>query len=64
MGQNLRPVAWAADGLIEGVEDPERDFFLGVQWHAETLTHRPEHAALFQGLVRSSRRPRRVSKAA
>lgn len=64
LGDGLRPVAWAQDGLIEGVEDPGRDFLVGVQWHAETLTHRPEHAALFDGLVRSSRRPRRVSRAA
>ena len=64
LGDGLRPVAWAAEGLIEGVEDPGRDFFVGVQWHAETLTHRPEHAALFEGLVRSARKPRRVRRAA
>jgi len=64
LGDGLRPVAWAQDGLIEGIEDPDRDFVVGVQWHAETLTHRPEHAALFEGLVRLARRPRRVRKAA
>ena len=64
LGHGLRPVAWSADGLIEAVEDPEREFFLGVQWHAETLTHRPEHHALFEGLVRFARRPRRVRRAA
>lgn len=26
---------WADDGLIEAVEDPERRFVLGVQWHPE-----------------------------
>jgi putative glutamine amidotransferase len=25
----------AADGLVEAVEDPRRDFVLGVQWHPE-----------------------------
>ena len=64
LGDGLRPVAWSEDGLIEGVEDDGRDFFVGVQWHAETLTHRPEHAALFDGLVRFARRPRRVRRAA
>jgi len=51
LGRGLRPVAWAPDGVIEGVEDARRGFLVGVQWHAETLTHRPEHAALFSGLV-------------
>jgi putative glutamine amidotransferase len=27
--------AVAADGVIEGVEDPSRRFCLGVQWHPE-----------------------------
>ena len=57
-------VAWSPEGQIEAIEDPDREFFLGVQWHAETLSHRPEHAALFDGLVRVARRPRRVSSAA
>ena len=64
LGRGLSPVAWSEDGLIEGVEDPDREFFVGVQWHAETLTHRPEHHALFEGLVRFARRPRRVRRAA
>jgi putative glutamine amidotransferase len=36
VGSNLVATAWAADGLIEAVEDsrPER-FVLGVQWHPE-----------------------------
>jgi putative glutamine amidotransferase len=38
-------------GLIEGVEDPSRAFVVGVQWHAESLTARPEQAGLFKGLV-------------
>ena len=44
-------MAWAPDGVIEAVEAPGRDFLIGVQWHAETLTARPEEAALFHGLV-------------
>ena len=36
LGKNLRPTAWANDGVIEGVEDT-RDgrFAVGVQWHPE-----------------------------
>ena len=42
--------------MIEAVEAPSRDFLIGVQWHAETLTARPEEAALFHGLVEAAAR--------
>jgi putative glutamine amidotransferase len=51
LGRGLRAVAWAPDGVVEGVEAPSREFLVGVQWHAETLTDRPEEARLFEGLV-------------
>jgi putative glutamine amidotransferase len=36
IGKNLRPIAWANDGVIEAVEDSRDDrFALGVQWHPE-----------------------------
>ena len=36
VGENLRAVAWANDGVIEGIEDTRSDrFVLGVQWHPE-----------------------------
>lgn len=56
LGQGLRAVAWSPDGVIEGVEAPARDFVVGVQWHAESLVGRREHAALFRGLVDASTR--------
>jgi putative glutamine amidotransferase len=31
----LTPTAWAEDGVIEALEDPQRRFVLGVQWHPE-----------------------------
>ncbi|HLM50343.1 MAG TPA: gamma-glutamyl-gamma-aminobutyrate hydrolase family protein, partial [Solirubrobacteraceae bacterium] len=52
----LLPVAWASDGTIEAVEDPERDFVVGVQWHAECLAARPQEAAVFRALVEAARR--------
>jgi putative glutamine amidotransferase len=54
IGSGLRPVAWSPDGVIEGLEDPERAFVLGVQWHAETLFDRPEHARLFEALIEAA----------
>jgi putative glutamine amidotransferase len=51
LGEGLRVSARAPDGTIEAVEDPQRDFLIGVQWHAETLVHRPYEAALFRRFV-------------
>jgi putative glutamine amidotransferase len=51
LGAGLRAVAWAPDGTVEGIEDPAMAFFLGVQWHAETLVDRPAHHRLFEGFV-------------
>ena len=45
------PCAHAPDGTIEALYDPALRFCLGVQWHAELLTHRAEHAPLLGELV-------------
>jgi gamma-glutamyl-gamma-aminobutyrate hydrolase PuuD len=47
IGAGLRPVAWADDGTVEALEDPDRRFALGVQWHPE---EGPD-TALFSALV-------------
>ena len=51
VGGGLREVAWADDGTIEGLEDPERRFAVGVLWHPEA----GEDARLFDGLVAEAR---------
>jgi len=55
LGQGLTVSARAPDGTIEAVEDPTRPFLIGVQWHAETLIHRPYEAALFRRFVDACR---------
>jgi putative glutamine amidotransferase len=55
LGEGLKVVARAPDGTIEAVEDPARPFLIGVQWHAETLAHRPYEAALFRHFVEAAR---------
>jgi putative glutamine amidotransferase len=51
LGAGLVPVAWAPDGTIEAIEATDRAFVLGVQWHAECLTDRPEEAAIFSAFA-------------
>lgn len=41
-------VAWAPDGTPEGIEFPEKDFFLGVQWHPEIIATTPQ---LFEAFI-------------
>jgi putative glutamine amidotransferase len=55
IGAGLKVVARAPDGTIEAVEDPGHPFTIGVQWHAETLVHRPYEAALFRHFVEACR---------
>lgn len=52
LGRGLRAVAWAPDGIVEGIEGD--GFVLGVQWHVETLVHLPRHARLFAALVEAA----------
>jgi putative glutamine amidotransferase len=54
IGSGLREVAWAEDGVVEGLEDPEKRFALGVLWHPEE----GEDFALFQALVEEARQYR------
>jgi putative glutamine amidotransferase len=54
IGTGLREVAWAEDGLVEGLEDPGRRFSLGVLWHPEE----GEDRALFEALVEEAKRYR------
>lgn len=36
VGKNLEAIAWAKDGIIEGIQDTRKGrFILGVQWHPE-----------------------------
>jgi gamma-glutamyl-gamma-aminobutyrate hydrolase PuuD len=51
IGEGLRETAWAEDGTVEGVEDPEKRFAVGVLWHPEA----GEDAALFEALVAEAR---------
>jgi gamma-glutamyl-gamma-aminobutyrate hydrolase PuuD len=51
IGDGLREVAWADDGTVEALEDPDKRFAVGVLWHPEA----GEDAALFDALVEQAR---------
>ena len=51
VGRGLREVAWADDGTIEALEDPEQRFAVGVLWHPEA----GEDMKLFEALVAEAR---------
>jgi putative glutamine amidotransferase len=54
LGDGLEIIARAPDGIVEAIHDPARRFCLGVQWHAELLTHRAEHAPLIEALIHAA----------
>jgi putative glutamine amidotransferase len=52
IGEGLREVAWAEDGVVEAVEDPGKPFLVGVLWHPEA----GEDQRLFDQLVEAARK--------
>jgi gamma-glutamyl-gamma-aminobutyrate hydrolase PuuD len=52
IGDGLREVAWAEDGIVEAVEDDEKPFVVGVLWHPEA----GEDQRLFEQLVEAARK--------
>src|SRR6185503_5822073 len=55
-GLNLRPVAFANDGVIEAVEDTTGRFVVGVQWHPERgWREDPFSKALFSAFIDQAR---------
>jgi putative glutamine amidotransferase len=48
----FEPAAWAPDGTLEAMEDPDSAFRVGVQWHPEV----GDDPRLFDALVRAASR--------
>lgn len=51
LGDNLRPVAWAEDGVIEAVEHVVHPWCIAVQWHPEMQLGHPVQSRLFRALT-------------
>jgi putative glutamine amidotransferase len=57
VGRGLVVNAMAPDGVVEGVEMPEKPFVLGLQWHPEFLWQSdPREFAVFERLVGAATR--------
>lgn len=62
LGPRARAVAWADDGVIEGIEGPG-SFVVGVQWHPERMVGEDEgQARLFGAFVGATRESRIESR--
>ena len=42
--KNLKISAYSEDGLIEAIEEKNKDFMIGVQWHPESMIDYDEYA--------------------
>jgi putative glutamine amidotransferase len=51
LGDGLRPVAWAEDGVIEAVEHVEHPWCIGVQWHPEMQLDDVGQQRIFRALI-------------
>ena len=54
LGKNLIVNCSTEDGVIEGIENPNAEFCLGVQWHPEFLIDKKD-IEIFKSLIESSR---------
>lgn len=55
LGEGLIQTAAEDNGVIQGIEDPGRKFYLGVQFHPEVLIYRPRFLNMFRALVRAAK---------
>ncbi len=55
LGEGLRVVAHATDGVVEAVEDPTHPFYIGVQWHPERQHTDAPQSKIFKALIRAAR---------
>jgi len=54
LGPKLVASATATDGVIEGIEMPDRSFCVGVQWHPENFWRTGEFRSLFEGFLEAA----------
>lgn len=53
LGKGLKETAWAEDGIIEGIENDDYYFVVGVQWHPEMMSEvHEEQLKLFKMFIK------------
>lgn len=55
LGDGLRAIANAPDGLVEALELPDYPFGLAVQWHPEWMPGDPAANSIFNAFVKAAR---------
>ena len=65
LGGGLEEIAWAEDGVLEGVYVPELSWVVGVQWHPEAMAPvDPRQLAIFEHFVTAAEAGTRSSRTA
>jgi putative glutamine amidotransferase len=54
IGGALTVTSKSTDGLPEAVELAGHPFFIGIQWHPESLPDAPQHQAIFSALIQAA----------
>ncbi|HSS62803.1 MAG TPA: type 1 glutamine amidotransferase [Gammaproteobacteria bacterium] len=54
-GEGIQIVGREESGVVQAIEDSNRPFMIGVQWHPEYLPQRPEQRRIFKRLVECAR---------
>ena len=54
-GETLQAAAWSEDGVLEGVENPDHPFAIGVQWHPERTPNSIPTQKIFSSFVSAAR---------
>jgi putative glutamine amidotransferase len=53
LAQDVHPIAYATDGLVEAFELPSHPFSLAVQWHPEELQEHEDMRRLFKAFIQA-----------
>jgi putative glutamine amidotransferase len=56
VAEGLRVTAHAPDGIVEGLEDPNHPFYVGVQWHPEDMSGENSAATLFGAFIEAAKK--------
>ena len=62
VGDGLRVTAHASDGIVEGLEDPARTFYVGVQWHPEDMSGEASAESIFGAFIEAARKHAEMKK--